>query len=194
MPYGVHFWAPVAAAQGLKLTDQVRPASWRDRVPPPPGLRLVWGQDATSTPWRTLDGFYLVRDDENPYAYVQVGEALLPCVAQAQGGHIDVACDVDVSGTLVVRENAWTGWRVWRDGQRVWVGRENGWLAVAAPAGRHTYAFRYVPWDAPLGMFFTFVGLLTAAAWWWPGLVRAFRNWLGLARAALGRRPRRRAP
>ncbi len=193
MPFGDHYWVPAAAEQGLKLTNQARPAYWRDRAPPPPFLSLVRGEDASVTPWRTLDGFALVRDAESQYASVRSGQERLPCTAEASGGHIDVVCDADVPGRLVVRENGWSGWRVWRDGERVWLGQEGGWLAVTAPAGRHTYAFRYAPWDAQVGVGLTMLGLVSAAFAWWPGLLAAFRSWLGLARVALRRWAWRRA-
>jgi uncharacterized membrane protein YfhO len=35
----------------------------------------------------------------------------------------------------------------------------NKWLQVAAPAGNHHYSFRYLPWDVPLGILISMVGL-----------------------------------
>ncbi|MFH1085289.1 MAG: hypothetical protein V1772_05965, partial [Chloroflexota bacterium] len=76
-----------------------------------------------------------------------------------------VECDTDADGMLTVRENAWTGWTVLRDGERA--GLQVGpWLAAYAPRGNHRYAFRYRPWDVPLGLGLTGVGLVAALVFW----------------------------
>jgi len=35
----------------------------------------------------------------------------------------------------------------------------NDWLVVSAPAGSHVYSFRYLPWDVPVGLLITLVGI-----------------------------------
>jgi hypothetical protein len=40
------------------------------------------------------------------------------------------------------------------------------WLATFAPAGQHTFTFRYRPWDVPLGALLTLVGFAAALLAW----------------------------
>jgi uncharacterized membrane protein YfhO len=35
-------------------------------------------------------------------------------------------------------------------------------LTVTAPAGKHNYKFRYLPWDAPVGIALTIIGWIIA--------------------------------
>jgi hypothetical protein len=58
--------------------------------------------------------------------------------------------------------------KVYRDGDggEVALGREGQWLSAEAPAGAHRFAFRYRPWDAPLGLALSAIGCL-AALWLW---------------------------
>jgi hypothetical protein len=170
MPLGEHFWAPIAAEKGIKLTNVTRPSHWRNREPPPPYVSAVRYEPAGGTLLATLEDVRVVRLEENPYAYVQAGSERVPCEARAQGGQIDVKCEASVEGTLIVRENSWSGWRAWRDGVRRPLERSGPWLSLRAPAGQHEYRFRYVPWDVGLGALVSVVGLLVAAALWWPGL------------------------
>jgi uncharacterized membrane protein YfhO len=69
------------------------------------------------------------------------------------------------AGKLVVKENTWTGWKAWVDGERVPLIGEQ-WLEVNAPAGEHTYLFRYRPWDVPLGIALSIVGVIMCVYLW----------------------------
>lgn len=40
------------------------------------------------------------------------------------------------------------------------------WLEVEAPAGEHIYEFRYLPWDVPLGLALSFLGIILCV-WLW---------------------------
>jgi hypothetical protein len=62
-------------------------------------------------------------------------------------------------------ENAWDGWRVERDGSAVALGTGR-WLNTQAPGGEHSYTFRYQPWDVPLGLLLSLIGLWIAG-WLW---------------------------
>ena len=96
---------------------------------------------------------------------MDTGDRQIPCRATALGGNIDVVCLTTEPGTLVVQENQWTGWRAWRDGERIPL--EHGpWLEVEAPLGEHEYEFRYRPWDVVLGIVLTVVGIVLAV-WLW---------------------------
>ena len=50
------------------------------------------------------------------------------------------------------------GWKAWQEDSRTEL-FDGTWLSVAAPAGEHTFHFRYLPWDVFLGL------LLSAAGW-----------------------------
>jgi hypothetical protein len=185
MPFGEHFWSPVAGEAGVKLTKVVRPSDWRGREVPEPFISASRQREPSGTAVFSQHGVYVSRDERNQYAYVQAGAEIWPCEAEARGGHIDVHCYGGKAGTLVVRENAWTGWSARRDGERVALQREGDWLATQAPAGEHTYQFRYRPWDVALGSVLTLVGALLAVVLFRPQLV-------GKARARI--RSRRPAP
>jgi hypothetical protein len=89
----------------------------------------------------------------------------LPCTASADGGHIDVYCQSDQGGTLYVQENALPGWNAWLDEEKVEL-IPGKWLAVNAISGKHVYKFRYQPWDVPLGILVSMLGL-GLAVWLW---------------------------
>jgi hypothetical protein len=183
MPFGEHYWSPVASEAGVKLTQLVRPSDWRGREVPEPFISASRHPESSGTAVFAQHGVYVSRDVSNQYAYVQAGAEIWPCEAKARGGHIDVHCSGGKAGTLIVRENAWSGWSARRDGERVALQREGDWLATNAPAGEHTYQFRYRPWDVALGSLLTLVGALVAVVLWRPGFV-------GKARAQIrSRRP-----
>jgi uncharacterized membrane protein YfhO len=83
----------------------------------------------------------------------------LPCTASSKGGWIDVSCESQSPGLLVVNEYAWDGWWAWKDGQPVRLGSGTV-LNVQAPAGKHHYQFRYLPWDVLLGALLTLTGII----------------------------------
>ena len=66
---------------------------------------------------------------------------------------------------LVVKENTWTGWYAWIDGQRTQLLGDQ-WLEVDAPAGKHTFEFRYLPWDVPVGLALFAAGV-AISIWLW---------------------------
>jgi len=159
-PIGEGFWTAGALDAGLKLSPTFRPWFWKDRESPPPhydGQRdktIANAADFVSV----RDGVYWQEHAANEYATIEVGAQHLPCHATAIGGNIDVECAANVDGTLIVRENSWTGWFVSRDGQSVELGT-GPWLSTSAPAGTHHYEFRYRPWDVALGLILSLVGV-----------------------------------
>jgi uncharacterized membrane protein YfhO len=76
-----------------------------------------------------------------------------------------VVCSVSEGGDLIVRENMWSGWKAWMDGERIQLIGKN-WLQVKAPAGEHTYQFRYQPRDVSFGVFLSLIGLLLSIYFW----------------------------
>ena len=166
-PFGEHFWAPNALDQGLKITGVVRPWHWRDREPPAPYLVISTAAASGNDPGYqgTVERLGFVLDNDQPYAYVQTGSGRMPCIAKTRGGNIDVTCDNRSSGTLIVQENQVSGWSVERDGRQAAL-EPAPWLSTEAPAGSHEYSFRYRPWDVPIGLILTLIGI-ALCIWIW---------------------------
>lgn len=174
-PYGEYGWQLRALADGLKLTNVIRPWSWRSRELPPgsnlatyesyaqPGARLM----------QHIESIFIFIRPSVHYAYVTNGIQKISCQSSGYGGNIDIVCDTDTAGTLLVQENSWSGWSVRRDGHAGTL-LPGQWLRTAAPAGHHIYAFRYRPWDAPLGLTLMAVGI-GWCAWLWAGSIQPRR-------------------
>lgn len=176
-PYGEHFWTPAIIDAGLKAAPVARPWHWKDREPPAPYLEASYDPITGTVPGLLgkVAGISLLIHPENEYAAVTAGADVVPCRATATGGLIQVTCVTTAPGTLLVRENQWTGWQALLDGRPVPL-NDGTWLSVAAPAGTHRYEFRYRPWDVPLGAGLTLIGLLLAV-WVWRTPVTSSR-WL----------------
>jgi uncharacterized membrane protein YfhO len=114
----------------------------------------------------TVEGLTIYQSIEENYAEVRAGENHYPCRAYASGGTIDVFCKAGEAGVLVLKEYTFSGWRVWVDGRPVRLEFDDVWLMVRAPAGKHTYQFRYLPWDLPLGIFLALCGLVLCIFLW----------------------------
>jgi hypothetical protein len=168
-PFGEHFYIEPAVAMGLKLSPGIMSWRWEgreypiasleaNRAGPPPG---------PVTQVNLLDGIPIYQRTDQPYAAVYAnGEVAAVCRANGRGGWIDVRCENEAPGILVVKENMWSGWKAWRDedgrvGLRDW-----RWLEVDAPAGEHVYYFRYRPWDVPLGIGLSVIGLILCINIW----------------------------
>lgn len=112
------------------------------------------------------DHFTLIEYPTVFYAAVQTEEGAIPCRAEGQGGFIDVYCSNDVPGTLMVQENAWQGWSARIDGEAAPLVEEGTFLQVELPAGNHAINFVYRPWDVPIGLLFSLMGIVIAI-WQW---------------------------
>jgi len=167
-PWADNRWLTTALDAGLKLAYAFRPWHWQQRDYP-----LAFAEASHETPLASqpapvpaLGGLnFFVRPDQQ-YAAVTTPAGLVPCSSTAAGGDVDVTCATTQPGQLVVQEHAWTGWLVQVDGRPANLLPSPQWLAVAAPAGQHTYAFRYRPWDAPLGLALSLAGLVLALVAW----------------------------
>ncbi len=170
-PFGEHFWLLPAADYGLKLSQGVRPWQWKGRPDPEPVLRA---ERQGAPPGMTLKtrvagvAVYAAAPGRVLAAVVHADGTRTVCTAQGQGGYIDVTCDAPEAGRLVVKENSWSGWQASVDGQPVGLAPER-WLAVDLPAERHTVQSRYRPWDVPLGILLSLLGLGVAAQQWRQG-------------------------
>jgi hypothetical protein len=170
-PPDVNFtWYPHLLEAGLKLTNIVRPWHWINRPAPNALLEAVLSTkpDPGFGSIRKIGYIdYLLRPG-NQYAVIRTADRDIPCQAVAKDGNIDVSCSTNKDGKLIVNENRWSGWTAWRDGQPVPLLVGN-FLTVDASAGSHTYSFRYWPWDVPLGLLISLLGIGMA---FWLGLKR----------------------
>jgi hypothetical protein len=166
--YGEYIWLPQLLAKGVKLTNAPRPWQWVGRDNPQPYLETARNavSDLSNQKLGPFEDITVFVHPENEYALVEVNGNFIPCVAQAHGGNIDVNCNISQSGVLIVHENSWDGWYVSVDGQPTQLLDNNNWLSVAAPAGQHTFNFRYRPWDVWVGLLVTVIGIILAVVWW----------------------------
>jgi hypothetical protein len=166
-PFGEHHYVEPAIRKGYKLNRGFMAWFWRDR--PAPDAYLV--ADRKGVPPNAVEvgealGVPIYRfTDFREYAFVQSGYSVTPCDAFGAGGDLLVKCSTNKPGTLVVRENSWSGWYAWRD-QRSVLLLDDRWLQVDAPAGEHQYRFRYLPWDVPLGILLCLLGV-ALTVWQW---------------------------
>ncbi len=165
-PFGDLPFAALAVEAGLKVNidEAHRNASWKDRPLPPPYIEVNKENLSPDTPgFLAQIGNYaaLFIHPENQYAFIDTGNEKIACMAEAQGGNIDVSCDSGAAGKLIVYENMYDGWKAWVDGNPVQL-LSDKWLSVDAPAGEHTFTFRYRPWDAIVGSILAVIGLILA--------------------------------
>lgn len=166
-PFGEHFFIEPAIRMGLKLSPGIRPWHWKERTPPEPYLEASrQGPPPNAYEVTTIEDVPIYRfNDNREYAFVRTDDGAVPCWASGRGGNLIVSCAAPEAGELVVRENSWNGWYAWRDGERVPL-LQARWLSVDALAGEHEYRFRYLPWDVPLGVLLSFVGM-ALSIWQW---------------------------
>jgi hypothetical protein len=58
------------------------------------------------------------------------------------------------------------GWEVRMNEQPISLIKQGNWLAANAPAGRNIFVFRYLPWDVPLGITLSFIGIFLCFRIW----------------------------
>jgi len=181
LPFGLQFWLIPGNEMELKISDGSQIWSWKNRQDPP-----VY-EEASSDPVdpsapnliRSYSGLNYLSHFENEYAYIQIGDQKITCKAHATGGNIDVVCPKSAAGKLIVDENNWSGWYAWVDQTKTAL-LDSDWLSTNAPAGSHTYHFRYRPWDAWVGIIMTFVGIgLSLALWFRAKRADLSEGWIG---------------
>jgi hypothetical protein len=165
-PFGEHYWIEAAIGEGLKLSPGIMTWQWKDRPFPKPYLEASrLGPPPGGVQVKEVEGIPIYRFDDREYAFVRSSGEAAPCQAFGTGGDLLVECTDSPGGRLIVRENSWAGWYAWRDGERVPL-LQDQWLSVAAPVGDHQYRFRYLPWDVPLGILLSLVGV-ALSVWQW---------------------------
>lgn len=165
-PFGEHHWVEAAMQEGMKLTNVVVPWHWKERQPPAPQIEATRNEQPPGTEFLSVfDQVALYYHTDRSYAYIDDGERHVPCTASGLGGDLTIQCEANNAGELIVHENAWAGWAVWEDGRRL--ERLPGeWLRTTASAGRHTYRFRYLPFDVLLGTLITLSGISLSFVLW----------------------------
>jgi hypothetical protein len=148
--------------------------NWAGRELPPARIALSRDVSLANDPNYAgmVNGVLALEYADRHYAFVDTGQAIIPCQAAARGGNIDVHCQTDAPGVLTVRENAWSGWGARLDGTRLNL-RGGQWLSVSIPPGDHQIAFRYRPWDVAVGLLLTVIGIAVAVRLW----LRPVRGW-----------------
>lgn len=171
--FGEHIYIESAVHQGLKLSPGIIPWRWKDRDLPIAYLEASHSgaPQGTSGSIKNINNITIYQRPEEEYAVIINDSQETPCSAKGSGGHITVICYAEHPGKLVLKEYTWSGWKAWRDGKRVdLLGKQ--WLSVVAPAGKYTYTFRYHPWDVPLGMMLSGLGIaLSLGIWFSPPLI-----------------------
>jgi hypothetical protein len=165
-PFGEHYYIVTGIDKGLKLSPGIRAWQWKGRLLPIPSLEAIRELPPEDTiAVITVDQVGIYERPKEHYAAVVSDGSQQPCTATGGGGKITVECITPESGKLVVKENTWTGWKAWMDGERIPL-TGNQWLEVNALSGKHTYQFLYRPWDVPLGLFLSLVGVAACVYLW----------------------------
>jgi hypothetical protein len=166
-PFGEHYFITPAIASGLKISPGLKPWGWEENAPPLPNRESIRGELALETVELLASdyGIFVYEHMGEYYAAVQSEFDLEACMGNGMGGRLQIHCENSARGRLIVKENMWTGWKAWRDGESVPLLGER-WLEVEAPAGSHTYIFEYRPWDVPLGLLLLLFGIVFCA-WSW---------------------------
>jgi len=162
-PFSEHWFVAPVIAEGLKLTSVFDTFRWEGYKYPNAYISAERYDPNVVSDREWVAQNYLIRIFRNgmaEYAYVisEDGE-MISCTASSQGGDIDVLCEDAPAGKLMVKEKMWSGWKAWIDGVPTKLTNVL-WLSVEAPAGTHTYTFRFKPWDVPLGIGLSAIGLI----------------------------------
>jgi hypothetical protein len=179
-PFGEHTYIEPATRLDLKLSSGFRTWRWHDRPSPEPVRVLEINKIPPDMITRLKVAgipLYEAGPGREYAAMTQTDGGRSICLANGVGGYLAVRCNAPREGALVVKENSWSGWRAWVDGQPATLlpGR---WLSVEISGGDHTVEFRYLPWDVPLGLLLALAGIALALSCWfkpdsyavWPDL------------------------
>jgi hypothetical protein len=167
-PLGGNSFEESAIAGGLKLAYGFRAWDWNGRMLPAAALMLAYEKELPNMIKRgTLAdvGVFAAPPSVHYAALAGAHGERRPCRAHGVGGAIDVSCDSVFGGELVVDENSWDGWRAWVDDRPAPL-KPAPRLTIDLPPGRHTASFRYQPWDVPLGLGLSLLGVALAVYHW----------------------------
>jgi len=167
-PFGDHFYTEPSLRMGLKTSSGIMTFRWKERSFPEAYLEASYtGQPVgTSEVLTNINTIVIYSRPEQEYASVINGTQITPCQAQGTGGNLAVTCDTEYNGRLVIQENNWSGWKGWMDGKSVNI-LGTQWISVEVPKGKHTFIFRYRPWDVPLGLVLSGAGIIMSIFLWY---------------------------
>jgi hypothetical protein len=164
-PFGEHYWVEPGLDIGLNLTQVAAPFWWAGRKLPLPFLEAIRDNPpAGLTSTGSLDDVPIYKHPENIFAYVETSAGDVPCSGQGLGGYLTVKCESD-GGTLLVHENAWSGWEATLNGKPTLLIPDD-WLKVKVPSGPVVVRLRYLPWDAFVGIFISLLGVVVVILLW----------------------------
>ncbi len=166
-PLGEHFWYIATLNERLKTSNVATSQVWKGRELPPVYLDATRDLVEPDNPDLILstNSLNIIKNTNNEYAFIQSGDQMIPCDANAVGGIIDVNCPDSPAGILMVMENNWQGWKASRDQANTPL-LFSTWLSVEAPSGVHSYSFRYKPWDVWVGIFMMISGIALSIYLW----------------------------
>ncbi len=166
-PYSEHWFIAPAIVEGLKLTRVWDTFRWEGYNNPNAYLSAerYYAPVIKDKEWLAEHyGVNIYRNNLAEYTYVISDDReKATCTASSQGGNIEVLCEDAPAGELMVKEKMWSGWKAAVDGEPTELINAQ-WLSVETPAGTHTYTFRFRPWDVPLGIGLSVIGLI-ACGW-----------------------------
>jgi hypothetical protein len=167
-PFGNHTFIEPAIRMGYKTSPGIMTFWWKGRDYPDAYLEASYSglPEGVSTIVAKVNQVSIYKRPGENYAAVVNSKQKTPCKAEGNGGYIKVYCFSDHAGQLVIKENNWTGWKAKRDGEDVAI-EGNPWMIIAAPSGYHIYTLRYSPWDVPLGIGLSLIGILLSAFIWY---------------------------
>ena len=159
-------WLPTLLNEDRKIIMWDRHVIWKDRQ------RLAGYIDFTNNPDNTMQivaqfkDFDVIRRPDELYASIKTDDDyLIKCSAVSMGGDINVTCNAPNKGKLTVLDYQYSGWYAWVDGRpQPLLGGD--WLSVNSLSGKHTYTFRYCPWDVYLGALLSLIGV-GVVIWLW---------------------------
>jgi hypothetical protein len=168
-PYGEHIFMESGIGMGLKYAIGTHAWFWKYRDFPEPMVEATYGDLPPGVNDFQKVGSIKIFKWPPGREYARVfhphGINSTVCHAYGTGGNIDVLCSTHINGTLIVKENSWSGWNVKLDGNPVPL-QQSQWLSIFLPAGEHQISFRYRPWDVPLGIGFSLLGLFISIILW----------------------------
>ncbi len=166
-PYGN--WPMVAGLnnQNVKVTDAYRIWDIKERNYPEYQWELSDDNLQISNPdlIQSFNGYYFIENKQSFYAFVQTTQGNVPCEAKSDGGHIDILCDINVEGYLLVRENALPGWNAKIENKKINL-IPHEWLKIYLPKGKHEIKFRYSSVPFGIGAVITLLALVFGT-WMW---------------------------
>jgi hypothetical protein len=162
-PWGEQMWMEPGIRMGMKISHGTAP--WWIKGQATPAPKMFGSREMVED---AGDNLRFVTFVENVHIYINSAEEyaavvhpdgqMTPCRASGKGGRLEVVCNNEVPGELVVKEYMWSGWKAWIDGERTTLYGYD-FLLVEAPAGKHTYTFRFFSSDVVLGLGLLVMGI-----------------------------------